>query len=371
MGVYLTYREVMGHSATYAQITKRLVGMKLESLLQHIASMNNSFLFAMRTGTAEPLNRILVQHSFHPDIAKKVLEARQNRGGIAIHRQQQLMMLCEAMLSCDNETGTWGTEQIYDYSEASLMMSDFTGAEQIAEEPNFLGVVSQMLPIFDLYTDNAIANIVSRAAALWIDYVEESHTPHSKLYRETFEAKYGITIRSFLIVVFFCSLYVEQFDPHKVDFGHLWIDQKSLITTTNFPPEVFDKAFGLIKQSRDELISTLLTKPRQSVRYDFTFLRSRPFLEVKPERYLCLDQEFVRRLFTDRVYWLIREALPFEKRGDFDAFFGGLVERYAGDLLQIAFGKVSDQCLYFSPRFQGNDELCDILSVSDNTWALI
>ena len=118
----------------------------------------------------------------------------------------------------------------------------------------------------------------------------------------------------------------------------------------------------------------LYNQPAQSRGSDFTMLFRYPAIEAEDGIYIAYDKNLLLRFFTGGVWWLIHDALPQEKRGDFRSFFGSVFAIYVERMLKHHCEAPGSRCqhrLYARPKFGSNDEACDALITEGNSWVMV
>jgi len=380
VGSYVTGMEAFGRTPRFAEITQLLGSVPLDFLITRAAWVGNAFLYAASKDAVSSLQTHMLP-LLPEDVQVRVGQLSSTaKHRVLFHRQQQFMMLCQGFMSChDGDPSLDEGKYLRRFALASLMMNDFAGkshpivpADQMS--PDDLWRVScTMTGIQDLFTDSDLRHTAGRAWRLWLELRSSDQMVGCKEYVDIdgpFLAKYGIGIKDFLTAVFFVAARALGFSPEQPPADNdLFFDSGTLMGNSQFPQEKFDAAVKLISHSPDEYVSRMIHEPRQSSHYDFSLLRERPLVRIAPSRFLALDQGFLSKVFTDGVYWLIRDSL--EGKG-FDLFFGRLVERYVTEVLDGTFRTASGLgAMEFSPRFQDNSEVSDALMVAEETWTLV
>jgi hypothetical protein len=390
-GTYLGYEEVLGVKVKIPDIIGLLSDLDLAGILQQIALVNNSLNGASHsTALMRTLQEFLVANAMPPKLAEAVQNTVpwKEEGAVVFHGKQQLMLLGFAFLACKNNMGTsWTKADVHKYSEACLMLNDFTGlSESESRMPGsdkesielFLYcIAAEMLTTVELISDNEHLGLIGRASKIWLELFGQNVVLKPKdavPVAQRFLDRYGISLSDFLTAAYYVVMKVDGFDPNKPEcLDSLIINLEDHVSQTKFSHATFMKAIELISITTDEMVHDLCFKPRQSWRHDFTVFRERPLIRIKPDICMCFDQTLLRKVFTDGVYWLIFDSLDSIEQKKFEASFGLVFEAYVRSLIGKMYPETRQGTphMFFSPKFDDNSEVCDLLSSSENTWTIV
>jgi len=384
-GVFITHEEVTGRRVRRADAAALLSRLNIHGVLKMIALLNASFVDPLDSrGDVRAMQNGLVARFFDSSLKKELQDSLYGRDvTIAVfYRQQQLLMLRLALEVCPTDSGLpWNKEAENIFGRVCLMVNDFAGhhEDELSRNDSSLGVASRLLAIGELPSDSQTAGLVGRAYEVWLQIPNQESLQSEDNYvpiAQRFEEKYGLSLKLFLQGLLLIVLKTESFNllgPKPLDA--LLFNSTTYLNNASFSPEVFQKVLEIVSCKLETLRDKLGTAPNQNPRFDFSLLRRYPLIEVEPETYLCYDPGFLRKFFTDGIYWRIHDALTSDEQEKFRSFFGKIFADYVENILGHIYqdGPNSPKHLVKTRlAFTGNrGEVCDVFVQCDNSWVVI
>ncbi len=349
IGRFITYEEVTGERVNIAEVIHLLSQLNIHGVLRIVATLNNCFVRPQVDKTQmRQLQLMLINQLFGDDLKQQLRtnEFARNINTVVFHRQQMLLILRLALMSCPRKRGRqWDTDAQHLFAEACLMANDLAGsrAEEHRPDEALLDLASSMIPVMELPSDEETCKLVGRSYDLWLDIPSLTELQTEKDFvpiATRFQAFYDVSLEHFLHGLYFLLSKLESFDPAGENPLDALVFSASLIGEGNtYPQASFKRVLSIISCTIATLQDKAITEPIQSVRYDFSILRRYPFIEVEPKVYLCFDRGFHRKFFTDGIYWLVFDALSPDEQKKFQSFFGKVFAIYVDRLLRYGRSK--------------------------------
>ena len=385
IGRYITYEEVTGEVTSVADAVHLLSQLNIHDVLRMVATLNACFVKPHSSPSSmRQLNGLLVPLLFDKELRSKLENSffGHDTNVVVFHRQQQLLILRLALIACPDKGGLpWDQNATHLFGKACLMVNDITGTrgqENVLEDER-LGLASRILPIYELPSDDEFGSLVGRSDDLWLQIPKDSGPKGEKDYvpwSDRFKDHYGFSLEQFIHGLFIIMARCEVFDPGS-DNPHqaLLINSKTHLGTSKYPQHVFEAVLRVASCKLSTLRDMQLSEPTQSLRHDFSLLRRYPLLEVEQDVYLCYDRNFLRRFFTDGIFWLIYNILIPQEQSDFQSFFGKVFALYVEKLLKHLYGvDVAGKTHQLRTKLhftENRGEVCDALIACEDAWIMM
>lgn len=272
----------------------------------------------------------------------------------------------------------------YRIGTASLIMSDLLmneGEREVLKSKTRDSVarslMTQSLAPFEIQNASSISHLVYRAQVLFGE-VLRSPAVLDRIgaecegfdFEKAFAGAVGLPLKHwlYLLIVFYTHLtqYIDQTGVRHPEY--LWIDRARFKGESRVEQAEIDTILRLISSTPEELKRTLQVGGRRTDwRYDLVALKSRPLIEVYPDKFFCADLGLLAEKMHSGAYWAINDALPSAERNKLFKAWGILFEEYLNSFLSDRqFGRALS--FWPRPRWQDGTESFDGAFMQDSRF---
>jgi hypothetical protein len=223
-------------------------------------------------------------------------------------------------------------------------------------------LMMQSLAPFEIQNAPSVSHVLYRAQVLFSDVLQRpvvlariSAECQGFDFEKAFAQAVGLPLKHWvlLLVAFYVHLaqYVDQNGDRHPE--NLLIERTRFKGESKIPQSEIDVVLGLISSTPEALTAALKVAGRGTDwRSDFVALKSRPLIEVYPDRFFCSDLGFLVEKMHSGVYWAINDALPSSDRNKLFKAWGILFEEYVNSFLS---DRKFEAALSFWPRPKWED----------------
>jgi hypothetical protein len=386
IAVYLTYSEVFDRNPELSEIHSLVSGLEVTESIAVICQLNAELRLAKRE--RESLAKVQNEWAAFllDDETIQRLKQRFGREHLSerpLFHSPQLLNILKIVIERSSGTSNPRSDEAarYGLGTACLMMNDLfvntsekqqLGSDNV--ETKALALMTSMLSTSEVINAAPIAHVIYRSFVLFDELLKQQHVLE-RIKKQCngfgFEGEFliatGISLKHWRFLIFSFFAYLMGYKPPDGarSLEYLKIDStvfrgNPLITATEL--DLVLRTIGIeLSQFKAQSTSDHLT----DWRFAFTPFRSKPLLEVVPNKFFCPELGFLVEKMHSGVYWAINDGLPRGRRPHLFAAWGLLFEEYANWFLS---GCTFKQALSFvpAPQFSDGTESFDGMFIADN-----
>lgn len=187
-----------------------------------------------------------------------------------------------------------------------------------------------------------------------------------------FETHFGITLMGWLSLVYGAeSLVLSRTQEELVNKPELFlINRKSILQSSTLNQAQVDNFFDMLSSSFEELRAEIRKERKVDERFDLVPFKSKPFFEVSPDTYACVDFGLLTEKLHNGPYFLLSNKLPTNERWKVFNAWGLLFEAYVNWLLKGLDGRQSAH-FYPDTSWEDGDKSFDAVFIKSRVLAVM
>lgn len=187
-----------------------------------------------------------------------------------------------------------------------------------------------------------------------------------------FEMHFGITLMGWLSLVFSAQTMLLMNTQEELlnTPEKFLINRKSILPNSTLSQNQIDSFFDVLSLKFDELRAETLKERKVDDRFDLVPFKSKPFLEVSPDTYACVDFGLVTEKLHNGPYFLLSNKLPGNERWKVFSAWGLLFEAYVNWLLKGLHARHSAQ-FYPDTCWEGGGKSFDAVFIKTRVLAVM
>jgi hypothetical protein len=373
IAVYFEFREIFDRIPSLSELVSVIQPLDMRETVGLLCQMNADFRMTKRGRDAKGKLQSELAGSLLDDETIALLKQRfgsENTAYRPIFHPLQILNVLRLVIQHSRGTDNpmSDTTAKYRVGTACLMMSDLlmTQEERAAVAPGSSENVKQSLMVqalgpFEIQNASPVSHLLYRAQILFHDLLRRTIIlDRVKMecegfdLEEAFARNVGIPLRHwlYLLITFYSYLtqYIGQDGERHPEY--LVIDRTRFRGQSRVEQAEIDTVLRLVSSTPQDLKQTLQIERLTDWRCDFVPLKSRPLIELYPDRFFCTDLGLLAEKMHSGVYWAINDGLPSADRPKLFKAWGILFEEYVNSFLSDRrFG----QPLMFWPRPKWRD----------------
>ena len=378
--------EELGYTSSVEELIKTVSKFNYKDILIQLARIN---LLLQRSNDFQNDERILKENFCNPVRLCGIDSSTSLRGRFLFSRQSTLRLLIEcACISDPDSTYTFdNADARYDlakcYSIAnSLLDAGNSASNTTSDEELGKQIIVDSIPIIDYAINTSIAYRTKFLMVKTEEYLRRLiKTGKERLgldANEIFIQGTGLTLQDYQHLVFSIFAYYWNFSTLEIVRQDPLID-KSLFYNTNLVPDLtplYKKFLPYIRISLEDLKDR--AGDSSGLKNEFLLWRQFPLIEISENQIICIDFYFLLEKLQTGVFWIIRDLLEEQCKGDGQkiiGLWGDIFENYAASVITRGIDTQEppiEQCITGLQYDQKQEKECtDIAVCSKDTLILI
>ena len=378
--------EELGYTDSAEDLMQTLSKFNYKDILIQLARIN---LLLQRSKDFEDDERTLKVNFFKPVILNGIDASPSLQGRFIFNRQTTLRLLSECVRVSDpHSTLTFDkVDSQYDLARCYLIVNGMlddgsSGSDTTSENELSKQIIADSMPTIE-YAINTSPEyrtkfLMVRSAEFLRRLVETETTCLGVDANQTFLQATGLTLQDYQYLVFSIFAYYWNFSPLEIARQDPLRDRSLFYNTTSYPDLVplYEKFLPHTCISIDELMDE--AENSIGLKNEFRLLRQYPLVEINENEILCIDFYFFLEKLQTGVFWVIRNQLEEQHRGDGQkiiALWGKIFEDYVASIIKRGIDDQAQQMetYIFGPEYnQRQEEECtDIAICGSDTLILL
>jgi hypothetical protein len=347
--VYLRYRDVFDRAPDYFELPALVADLEVAETSSFLCQLNTELRLAPRE--REALAKVQTEWAagFLDDETIRRLKERFGREHLAdrplFHAPQVLSIL---KLVIEHSHGTINPRiddaARYRLGTACLMMNDLfmTQEEHVkissgTTDSRMLALIMQLLEVSEVINTAAISHIAYRSRIMF-DLLQGEDKVIQRIrrqcggfdFKKEFERIVGMSVSHWLfqLIGFYSYLMNYRGQDGSRNLEYLAIDPSKYATKSKITARDLEITLSTVSASFADFKKLLAEKRDADWRFDFMPFRSKPLIELAPNRFFCADVGFVVEKIYSGVYWAINDGLDRRERLKLFSAWGILFEEY-------------------------------------------
>ena len=374
----------IGYTTSTEKLTQIVGKFNYKNVLVNLARIN---LFLQRI--EDLADEEILKQAFCPPFWLATIEAlRRLQGRPIFNRQSTLRLLIESARASDpSSIYTLGRAAARNdlakcYLIANGLLDEGGSGSETNDEEISKGIIADSIPIIEYAINTSPAYrtkfLTVRSAEFLCRLIETEDTRLEIDANQTFQQATGLTLQDYQHLVFSILAVYWSYSPQEIIRQDPSTDGSLFFNPSSVPDlaPLYDKFLRRDCVSIDELKERAENFP--SCKNEFRLWRRYPLVEVDENQILCIDLSFLLEKLQTGVFWVIRDQLEKQRRGDGQkiiALWGDIFEDYTASIIKRAIGcqepRVENYVI--APKYdQGQEGECtDVIIHGDDTLILL
>ena len=378
--------EELGYTSSTEKLTEILRTFNHKDILIQLARIN---LLLQRSKDLQDDERILKEYFCNP-IRLNVIDAFPTlRGRFIFNRQSSLRLLSEYAHISDPHSNLTLDEDglryyvVECYSIVNSLLNDLSSVSDTdSEEEICKQIIADSIVTIDYAINTSLSYrtklIIVRSAEFLRYLVETGEAGLSFDANQTFFQATGLTLQDYQHLVFSIYAYYWNFSPLEIGRQDSSQDKPLFYDTTSYPELVplYENFLPHTCISIDELKDK--AENTFGLKNEFRLWRQYPLVEINENQILCIDFYFLLDKLQTGVFWIIRNQLEVQHRGDGQkiiALWGDIFEKYVASIIKRGIDSQMQpmEKYVIGPKYdQRQEEECtDVVIHGDDTLILL
>jgi hypothetical protein len=374
----LEHREIYDHPATLQDLVSLILELNLVDSARLFCQMNADFRLTKREREAVGKTQQDIAGGLLSDETIGRLKARFGRSHMAdrpIFYPAQILNVFQLMLNHSKGPRSPLTDESSRHAlgNACLMMSDLmmTDGERRSvasgdREGISRALMAQMLGPFELQNPASIAHVIYRSRIMFRELLGRQAI-RDRIRKQCqgfdFENEFlrvaGVPLSKWLVLIqaFYAYLahYRDQEGGRHPEF--LAIDRLQFGKDTPIPQTDLDAALRSVSSTVEGLRDSLKSAGAGDWRFDSVPFRSKPLIQLQPDKFYCLDLGLLVEKIHTGVFWTIHDGLTRAESQNLSIAWGILFEEYVNWFL--AGRPIGDHSFWPAPQWSLGGECLD------------
>lgn len=382
---FLTAHE-LGYTESQEKLTQILSKFNYRDILITLGRIN----LLLQRSKNFPSDEEILKEAFCPDVWLATIDAsRELRGRFIFNRQSALRLLSECARVSDPDS-TYTLDRVdarQDLAKCYLIAnglldesgssSNTTSEEELSKE-----IIADSIPTIDYAINTSPeyrTKLLMVRSAEFLHRFSETEEAHLGVdANQTFFQAIGLTLQDYQHLVFSIFAVYWNCSPQEIIRQDPSRDGSLFFAPSSVPDlaPLYENFLRRTCVSIDELKEKAKNFP--ICKNEFRLWRQYPLVEVSENQVLCVDFSFLLEKLQSGVFWIIRDQLEKQRRGDGQkiiALWGDLFEDYAASIIKRGIDDQEPRMENYiiAPKYdQGQEEECtDVIIHSDDTLILL
>jgi len=364
-GAYFLYKDVFDRTPAISELQSLLQDLSRVEAVSVLSQLNAGLRLVKREReAAAKLQQDLAGAFFDDETIHRFKErfGPVHMGDRPVFHAPQVLNVIRLVVqhSTGSEDPATDTTARYKLGTACLMMNDLmvTAEEEAViasnapEEQRMRALMTQMFGPFEVVNTAAITHIIYRSRIMFHVLLNDKRVVDRITgecegfdFAEEFSRIAGLPLSHWLFLVFgfyaYLSHYLTPDGTRHPEF--LAIDRTKFRGESRITEFDFGAVLRTLSIQVEELEAMLEQPGPTDWRFDFVPFRSRPLVEIRPDKFVCPDIGFLIEKMHSGVYWAIFDGLSKVGRWKLFKAWGILFEEYVNWFL-------SERRFEFEPR---------------------